>query len=135
MTTFATLHEAWGMPETDFSPGTEPGGGTGHGTGHGMLPGLAPQTSPGSPTPDMTRVHAPSTPTRARAVRRYLQYVYDSQGLPGLLRLLPRRARHTLRRGSHDDRLWGVLSGVLSHPDVALFLLLLAFAMVVMWDA
>jgi hypothetical protein len=74
-----------------------------------------------------------------REVRQLLARTHAKHGLPGLLRLLPRDASAQLlsaanARGGAGGGWWRGLADLLASPEKLLFVLLCAFALLVLWD-
>lgn len=73
-----------------------------------------------------------------KETRAYLDHTYSRFGMAGIMRLLPRRAAAQLERRRRRRRgggVWDALCDVLSNPETTLFLLLVAFVLLVMWDS
>lgn len=73
--------------------------------------------------------------------RRFMAQTYARFGLAGVLRLLPREATAQLaagqgggRRGRGTD-MWAQVRTFVSCPEKMLFVLLFAFALLVVWDS
>lgn len=149
---FATLEEAWGMSSFDqpplrqFDDSIEPAS---------RRPATTPFTkmhkpSPAVPGPAPTDfAPAPQLMPRreeddaaVQDTKRFLARTYARFGLPGLLRLLPREAAQQVRGGGRGGGgwrgggrgLWDEIVDFVSCPEKVLFLLLCAFALLVVWD-
>ena len=79
--------------------------------------------------------------TEIQNSRRFLARTYARFGLPGLLRLMPREATAQMGGGGGGGRGRGARAGVwdsivefVTCPEKMLFMLLCAFAMLVVWD-
>jgi len=138
---FATLEEAWGLPALEQRhPRAEPA------RGAEKTP-FSKQARP-SPLPDAHRgdfAPAPQLMPRSEhddaavlEARRILAQTYARFGAAGVLRLLPREAVADLRRGGAAGgggaRFWDGVVEFVSCPEKMLFVLLCAFALLVVWD-
>jgi hypothetical protein len=148
---FASLEEAWGVPSLEGP------GGAAVDLRHerqppGQPPGQPPERTPFArmarprAAPDDGDLLAPADlapPAPARdadadlaGARRLLEATYDRYGLPGLLRLLPRRATSALRRKCRrgGGGVWRGIRRLLSSADAVLVVLVAAFVALALWD-
>lgn len=153
---FATLEEAWGMPS--LTQQAEPG--AGFGSARGLTQGPpqqqkqaaarrrrrrtaagAGQQSPHAgvyaPVPQMMPQREDDD-TEVQNSRRFLARTYARFGLPGVLRLLPREAAAQMGslaggKGA-GSKVWDSIVEFVTCPEKMLFMLLCAFAILVVWD-
>ena len=130
---FASLQEAWGVPT--LGPALD----------DARPAAAAPLSSAPEPPPSAraaaTRSRAAAPRRRAvptdpdvAVARRALDRAYRRAGTEGVLALLPRCVAKALRRRRRERGAWAWLAGALADPDTVLFLLVLAFLALVIWD-
>lgn len=152
---FATLEEAWGMPSLTQQADVGPAGFGSRGLTQGPSPpqhqkmqrrqrrrrpagggSLSPPT-PFAPAPQLMPTREDDE-TEVQNSRRFLARTYARFGLPGVLRLLPREATAQIGSGHTGGGggagVWKSIVDFVTCPEKMLFVLLCAFAMLVVWD-
>lgn len=153
---FASLQEAWGVPtltggETRPQPQPAPRFEAAFEAAFEPMASAAPYSAPPPPPPPAkarpaAQAKKPAAKKQARqpaegddeaSARRVLELAYRRAGAKGVLALLPAAAVRGLSRrrsGRRRPTIWAWLARTLADPDTVLFLLVLAFVVLVAWD-
>lgn len=126
---FATLEEAWGVP--GFSNPARPVADASR-DAHRDASRDAHRHGDFAPAPQLLP-RAEADDAAAEEARRVLARAYARHGVAGVLRLLPSDAAARLGPG-RGDGLWADVADFVSCPEKVLFVLLCAFALLVVWD-
>lgn len=143
---FATLEEAWGMPVLDRPAAPRAASPANDDISTERRPRLRQaRVTPAAPDEERAgpRFRPPFDDARSHAAvevhtaQRVLARAYVDHGIAGVLALLPPDAAAALgSRYAHHRRRRGVdLWNMLNTPETLLFVLLCAFAMLVLWDS